>query len=112
MLEVLLRWAAAGFDFWNRGFNVAEAVIAALSLCDALVQITGFDSTNPLLFVFQSTRALRILRLAWFYKGWLKVLELIALAVPRALSALALLLVFLLTAAVVGMQVGCDESTM
>ena len=99
-----MRWAAAGFQFWAFGFNVTEAVLATLSLFDAFVEFSGLDTRHPLLFVLRSTRSLRILRMARFYKGWLRVLELIAVSVPSALSALSLLVVFLLTAAVVGMQ--------
>ena len=105
IVEICLRWAAAGFRFWTDGFNAAEAVLAIVSLLDAGAQFTGADSRHPLLFVLHSTRSLRILRIARFYKGWLKVLETIVKAVPRATSALALLIVFLLTASVVGMQV-------
>lgn len=104
-VEVLLRWAAAGFQFWTYGFNVTEAVLAVVSVADAFVEFSGLDKAHPLLYVLRSTRSLRILRVARFYKGWLRVLELIALSVPSALSALSLLVVFLLTAAVVGMQV-------
>lgn len=105
IVEICLRWAAAGFRFWADGFNTAEAVLAIVSLVDAGAQFTGADSRQPLLFVLHSTRSLRILRIARFYKGWLRVLETIAKAVPPATSALALLIVFLLTASVVGMQV-------
>jgi hypothetical protein len=103
--DVLMRWAAAGLAYWSFGINVAELVVLIVSFADIFAQFTGLSATHPALFTLRAVRALRILRLVRMHHPLLRVLERIAVAVPRALTAFALLVIFMLTAAVVGMQV-------
>jgi hypothetical protein len=102
--DVLMRVLAAGTAYWSFGINIAEFVMLILSLADIFAQFTGLNQRNPALYTLVAVRAIRILRLARVSDNFLRVLERIALSVPRALFAFLLFMIFTLSAAIVGMQ--------
>ncbi len=80
--------------------------ILVISLLDVISQASGLSDRYSTFRSLRVIRALRVLRLTRLSGAWMSVLDRIAQAVPAALNALALLVVFLVTFALIGMQVG------
>lgn len=105
-VEVALRWGASDRHYL-RASRIAQfdLFVLCISILDILAQISGLAQRYSRLNSLRLIRSFRVLRLVRLSSGFMEVFGRIAQAVPSALSASALLMVFMLTAALVGMQV-------
>ncbi len=85
--------------------NKIDTAILIVSILDVLSQASGLSERNSTFRSLRAVRALRVLRLTRLSGAWMTVLDRIVHAIPAALHALALLIVFLVTFALLGMQV-------
>ena len=98
-----MRWLSDGTLYLRPRINVFELGILLVSLVDIGADFSGLALAYPTLQRLRVVRSFRVLRLAWLSNAWMKVLKRIGLAVPPALSAMALLMVFMVTFATLGM---------
>ena len=105
-VEVAMRWGASDRHYL-RTSRIAQfdLLVLCISILDILAQTSGLAQRYSRLNSLRLIRSFRVLRLVRLSSGFMEVFGRIAQAVPSALSASALLMVFMLTAALVGMQV-------
>ena len=105
-LEISMRWAAFGMSYLTSSRIAGiEVSILAISILDVIAQASGLAMRYSTLNALRAVRAIRVLRLVRLSSGWMTVFDRIAQALPPAMHALALLIVFAVTFALVGMQV-------
>lgn len=105
-----MRWGSAG-DAYLRNSRLARVDVSILlvSLLDVVAQASGLAARYSSVNALRTVRAFRVLRLVRLSSGAMAVFDRIAQAIPAAVNALALLIVFMVTFALVGMQVGGRE---
>ena len=110
-----MRVGALGPKYFSSNIARIEFAILVLSILDICAQASGLAQQHSSLNALRIVRAFRVLRLVRLSPEWMDVFNRIIQALPSALTALSLMIVFTVTFALVGMQVcsfGCGRTCM
>lgn len=100
-----MRFCADGLPYFTHSrLAKIDTAILAVSVLDVIAQASGLAQRYTTMNALRVARALRVMRLVRLSAGWLGVFDRIAQSMAPALNALALLVVFMVTFALVGMQ--------